>query len=162
MEMVSEAYRNAKLSGIGQTDMDTALSNEFRKIAKSDEFKRFSPEEKAAIDDVVMKSKTEKAGAFLEQFADPRKPRTALVGAAAGGGAAMAAGLPWQFGAALSPAIGMAGRAVAQGVTEQQAKYAADLFAGGQIHPPWVAGKRGFVPLSVPLATMANSPPPGR
>lgn len=159
METIQEAYRNAELSRVGQTDMDTALSNEFRKIAKSDDFKYFTPEEKAAIDDVVLKSKTEKAGAFLEQFADPRKPRTALIGAGVGAGAALGAGIPWQIGAAAVPAIGMAGRAIAQGVTERQAKLAADLIAGGSMRPPWDAARRGIVPLSIPLANMATTPP---
>ncbi len=161
MEIVQDAYRNAELSRVGQTDMDTALSNEFRKIAKSRDFGKFTAEEQAAIEEVVKKSKTEKVGTFLEQFANPRSPRTALVGSGVGAAAAMGVGIPWQVGAAIPPALGVAGRAIAQGVTARQAAQAEQLIAGGAMRPPWSAARRGLLPLSVPLSNMATIPPPG-
>ncbi len=162
MEIVQDAYRNAELSRVGQTDMDTALSNEFRKIAKSRDFGKFSAEEQAAIEEVVKKSKTEKVGAFLEQFANPRSPRTALIGSGVGAAAAVGAGIPWQIGAAIPPALGVAGRAIAQGVTGKQAAQVEQMLSGGAMRPPWEAAKRGYIPLSVPLGNMATMPPPSR
>ncbi len=162
IEMVQKAYDDAEWSGTGQTDMDTALSNEFRKIKKSRDWGKFTPEEQSQIEDVVKKSKTEKTGAFLEQFADPKRPRTGLIGAGLGAGAATMIGLPWQIGASVGPALGMAGRAIAQGVTARQAAKVAETVAGGSFRPPWLAGQRLPFATAVPLSNMATTPPPRR
>ncbi len=164
MEIIGRAMKTAENSAVGQSgDMDRALSNEFRKIANKDYLmSQFTPEQQAAIQEVVNKSRTERVGAFLEQFANPRSPRTGLIGMGLGGAASTMMGLGPAIGAAAVPAIGMAGRAIAQGVTERQAKLAADLAAGGGIRPPWRAARRLPIAASNTLGNMATMPPPGR
>jgi hypothetical protein len=164
MEIIQRAMKTAENSAVGQSgDMDRALSNEFRKIANKDYLMaQFTPEQQAAIQEVVNKSRSERVGAFLEQFANPRSPRTGLIGMGLGGAASTMMGLGPAIGAAAVPAIGMAGRAIAQGVTERQAKLAADLAAGGGIRPPWRAGHRLPIAVSNTLGNMATMPPAGR
>ena len=116
-------------SGAG---VENALRREFKKLAKSNDFRLFNKEEQQAILGVVNGGPVSNAMRFLGKFAPTGVVSGALgpaLGSSIGFGAAGPIGLA---GAAVIPSIGIAGRVAATKATESAAaKASAKMRAGG-------------------------------
>lgn len=141
-QIIEDAMTRANLSdAASKGNIDSAMRTAFRSIAYSkNKFKKFSPEEQKAIEEVVTAGKGERLLKFLGKFDLESSPRTALLAAFLGNRLGELVGFPG-LGTAVGPLVGMAGQAAAGARTVRQAQRASALVRGGS-QERWIAGRR--------------------
>jgi hypothetical protein len=134
-DVIEDIMFDARLESPGTfsgAGVENALRREFKKLAKSNDFRLFNKEEQQAILGVVNGGPVSNAMRFLGKFAPTGVVSGALgpaLGSSIGFGAAGPIGLA---GAAVIPSIGIAGRVAATKATESAAaKASAKMRAGG-------------------------------
>jgi hypothetical protein len=133
-KMIEKAQNRA--GQYSQSGMDNALRTEFRKLAQNDRaMRRFSPQERAAIQEVA------RGGGAIEKVSrwvgklSPRGVVSAAGGAVLGGGAGSAlAGDPY-VGAGGAFALGGLGQAIATALTKRNVRNASEVMRGGRLPP---------------------------
>lgn len=128
---IDALVRRAELSApnFSASGMENALRTEFRALAKNDKrMRRFSPEERQAIERVAKGDLPTNALRMLGKFAP-----TGVVSAGLSSGAGFVVGGP--VGATALPLAGLASRAGASALTKRNVQRAADLVRGGPINP---------------------------
>lgn len=135
-DVIEDLLFDARLDSAGTftgAGVENAIRREFKKLAKSDDFRLFNKEEQRAILDVVQGGPFSNAARFLGKFAPTGvvsgtlgPSLGSLVGYGATGGPAGLAG------AAIIPAVGAVSRVAATRATESAAaKASAKMRAGG-------------------------------
>lgn len=133
-DVIEDLMFNARLDSAGTftgAGVENALRREFKRLAKSDDFRLFSKDEQRAILEVVEGGPISNAMRLVGKFAPTGVVSGTLgpaLGSMVGFGAAGPAGLA---GAAVIPAVGAVGRVAATRATESAAaKAAAKMRAG--------------------------------
>jgi hypothetical protein len=125
-ETIGELFRRAELNApnFSGSGMENALRTEFRALAKNKrEMRRFSPEERAAIEKVAKGGPLENAMRYVGKFAP-----TGVVSATLSGGVGAALLGPAGVGV---PLVGIAGRTAATRMTARNAAAAEELMRAG-------------------------------
>jgi hypothetical protein len=144
-EDIDRLIKRAEFSPSG---FENGLAIEFRSLAKNDRrFKRFSPEEQAAIERVAKGGLAEKGLRLLGKAAP-----TGIVSGGLSSGAGFAFGGP--VGAVAVPALGIAGRVGAKYLTARNARQASELVRGGPTANP-LATDIPMLPLELAQALVA-------
>lgn len=135
-EEIEQLIHRAELSApnFSASGMENALRTEFRALAKNEKrMRRFTKEERAAIEKVAKGGATENALRMLGKFAP-----TGAVSGVLSSGAGFLAGGP--LGAAGLPAAGLIGRYLATRMTKSNAQAAQELMRAGPrpLPPPMV------------------------
>jgi hypothetical protein len=144
-DAIDELVRRAELSApnYSGSGMENALRTEFRALAKNQRrFRRFTPEEQAAIERVAKGGPAENALRMFGKLAP-----TGAVSGALSSGAGFLAGGP--VGAVAVPALGFGARRAATGLTSRNVQLAQELMR---------RGPRGDVPAQAPSAEAQPSP----
>lgn len=126
-DIVDELMRRAELSApnFSASGMENAIRTEFRGLAKNERrFKRFTPEEQAAITQVVKGGKLDNVFRMIGKAAP-----TGVVSTGLGTGLGFMLGGP--AGAALVPALGATARLMARGATGRNAAVVNELVRRG-------------------------------
>ena len=134
-DVIEDLLFDARLDSAGTftgAGVENAIRREFKKLAKSNDFRLFSPDEQRAITAVVEGGPVSNAMRLIGKFAPTGVVSGALgpaLGSTIGFGAAGPIGLT---GAAIVPAVGAVGRLAATRATESAAaKASAKMRAGG-------------------------------
>lgn len=144
-ETIDDIIANAELTAAGDAGKKAqALRAGFRTLAKSDEFKFFSPREQAAIRDAASSSAPEKVANWLSKFALSTNPWGS---GTAAGILGYSSGNPMLAGTV--PVAGEAGRLVSNAIAARDANIAAGLAKGGTVRRV----PRGMTPLVFNIAT---------
>lgn len=128
---IDALIRRAELSApnFSGSGMENALRTEFRALAKNDKrMRRFSPEERAAIERVAQGDLPTNTLRMLGKFAP-----TGVVSTGLSSGAGYMVGGP--VGAMALPLTGFVARRGATALTERSARRAGEMMRGGEIEP---------------------------
>lgn len=134
-DVIEDLLFDARLDSAGMftgAGVENAIRREFKKLAKSDDFRLFTPDEQKAIVAVVEGGPFSNAARLIGKFA-PTGPVSQTLGPLTGStvGGSVAGPLGALFGAGIVPAVGALGRIAATRATETAAaKAAAKMRAG--------------------------------
>jgi len=144
--VIDDLLFNAKLDSAGTftgAGVENALRREFKRLAKSDDFRLFTPDEQRAIVSVVEGGPFSNATRLIGKFA-PTGSVSATLSTLLSGGAGYGLAGPLGAAAAVLPAVGAAGRVAATRATEAAAARASAKVRAGSA-PSNVREKLAFL-----------------